>query len=102
MQPAKPARLVQGVDYYIDGGKFVFTSAYHLKRGYCCNSKCRHCPYGADGGLSARVTMGGPERSPQPPPIDSGERANPNRWGVSGGDPPTVIELVGLPLKQPR
>jgi hypothetical protein len=23
----------------------VFTAAYHLKRGYCCNSDCRHCPY---------------------------------------------------------
>ena len=59
MQPAKPARLVQGVDYYIDGGKFVFTSTYHLKRGHCCNSKCRHCPYGADGGLAARIEFVG-------------------------------------------
>jgi hypothetical protein len=59
MQPAKPARLVQGVDYYIDGGKFVFTSTYHLKRGHCCNSKCRHCPYGADGGLGARIELVG-------------------------------------------
>ena len=24
----------------------VFTAAYHLKRGYCCGSGCRHCPYG--------------------------------------------------------
>jgi hypothetical protein len=23
----------------------VFTAAYHLKRGYCCGSGCRHCPY---------------------------------------------------------
>jgi hypothetical protein len=23
----------------------VFTATYHLKRGYCCNSDCRHCPY---------------------------------------------------------
>ena len=40
------SKLVQGVDYYMDGGKFVFTTAYHLKRGHCCNSRCRHCPYG--------------------------------------------------------
>ncbi|MGD1961059.1 MAG: DUF5522 domain-containing protein [Fulvivirga sp.] len=20
--------------------------AYHLQRGYCCKSGCRHCPYG--------------------------------------------------------
>ena len=43
-----PAPLVEGVDYYMEGGKLVFTSAYHEKRGYCCNSRCRHCPYGAD------------------------------------------------------
>ncbi|MGD0730936.1 MAG: DUF5522 domain-containing protein [Terracidiphilus sp.] len=24
----------------------VFTAAYHLKRGSCCGSGCRHCPYG--------------------------------------------------------
>jgi hypothetical protein len=23
----------------------VFTEAYHLRRGYCCHSDCRHCPY---------------------------------------------------------
>ena len=40
------AKLIQGVDYYLEAGKFVFTATYHLKRGYCCNSKCRHCPYG--------------------------------------------------------
>jgi hypothetical protein len=27
-------------------GNWVFTSEYHLKRGYCCNSGCKHCPYG--------------------------------------------------------
>ena len=37
-------------DFYFEGPYVVFTSAYHLKRGYCCNSDCRHCPYkGADG-----------------------------------------------------
>jgi hypothetical protein len=38
-------RLVEGEDYYMEKGLMVFTSAYHLKRGYCCNSGCRHCPY---------------------------------------------------------
>jgi uncharacterized protein DUF5522 len=33
-------------DCYIEGGMMVFTAAYHLKRGYCCESGCRHCPYG--------------------------------------------------------
>ena len=32
-------------DFYYDGPYMVFTAAYHLKRGYCCNSDCRHCPY---------------------------------------------------------
>lgn len=26
-------------------GRMVFTATYHLKRGYCCQSGCRHCPY---------------------------------------------------------
>jgi hypothetical protein len=41
----KPARLVEGEDYYREGGLIVFTALYHLKRGYCCDSGCRHCPY---------------------------------------------------------
>lgn len=34
--------------YYTEEGYIVFTEAYHLKRGYCCQSGCRHCPYGFD------------------------------------------------------
>jgi hypothetical protein len=33
-------------DYYIENGLLVFTEAYHLRRGHCCKSGCRHCPYG--------------------------------------------------------
>lgn len=32
-------------DYYIENGLLVYTAAYHLKRGSCCGSGCRHCPY---------------------------------------------------------
>ncbi|MHA7131039.1 DUF5522 domain-containing protein [Algoriphagus namhaensis] len=33
-------------DYYINAqGLMVFTEVYHLKRGYCCGSGCKHCPY---------------------------------------------------------
>jgi hypothetical protein len=32
-------------DFYYEGPFLVFTATYHLKRGYCCNSGCRHCPY---------------------------------------------------------
>ena len=29
-----------------DTGYQVFTEWYHRRRGYCCKSGCRHCPYG--------------------------------------------------------
>lgn len=32
-------------DFYYEGTFIVFTEQYHLKRGYCCKNKCRHCPY---------------------------------------------------------
>lgn len=32
-------------DYYYEGPYLVFTEAYLRRRGYCCNSGCRHCPY---------------------------------------------------------
>jgi hypothetical protein len=40
-------KLLEGIDYEIDPktGYLVFTRSYHLKRGFCCNSGCRHCPY---------------------------------------------------------
>lgn len=34
-------------DTYLEGPYLVFTEQYHLRRGYCCNSDCRHCPYRA-------------------------------------------------------
>ncbi|MBV6405962.1 MAG: hypothetical protein GFGODING_02747 [Flavobacteriales bacterium] len=27
-------------------GYLVYSARYHLKRGYCCGNRCRHCPYG--------------------------------------------------------
>ncbi len=39
------ARPLAPEDFYYEGPYLVFTAAYHLKRGYCCNSGCRHCPY---------------------------------------------------------
>jgi hypothetical protein len=38
--------LLEGIDYYIENDLFVFTAAYLQRRGYCCESGCRHCPYG--------------------------------------------------------
>jgi hypothetical protein len=42
-------KIVELEDYYLSAeGYRVFTEKYHLKRGYCCRSGCRHCPYGFD------------------------------------------------------
>lgn len=50
-------KLVEGRDYTIENGKFIFTAYYLSKRGYCCFSerqtnssnqnvkKCKNCPY---------------------------------------------------------
>jgi hypothetical protein len=38
----------EGDYYYTEEGYIVFTEQYHLKRGHCCQSGCKHCPYGFD------------------------------------------------------
>ena len=38
-------QLTEGRDYYIENGAMVFTASYLERRGYCCGSGCRHCPY---------------------------------------------------------
>jgi hypothetical protein len=44
-----PNNLKEGEDfYYTPEGYKCFTEKHHLKRGYCCKSGCRHCPYGFD------------------------------------------------------
>jgi len=40
-----PLPLVEGRDYYLEGAAMVFTARFLLRRGYCCESGCRHCPY---------------------------------------------------------
>ena len=32
-------------DFYMEGNSVVFTAQYHLRRGWCCGSGCRHCPF---------------------------------------------------------
>ena len=32
--------------YYSKDGLIIFTEKYHENRGYCCESNCKHCPYG--------------------------------------------------------
>ncbi|HEY3625963.1 MAG TPA: DUF5522 domain-containing protein [Terracidiphilus sp.] len=62
-----PPRL-EPEDYYMEGQYMVFTAAYHLKRGYCCGSGCRHCPYGN----SAAETAQRPEPEDDASPVGEG------------------------------
>ncbi|MGZ5244484.1 MAG: DUF5522 domain-containing protein [Bacteroidia bacterium] len=41
----KPLPLEPGDYYFNENGFMVFTEKYHLKRGFCCGSKCKHCPF---------------------------------------------------------
>lgn len=37
--------LEEGVDFYREGPYTVFTETFLRRRGYCCESGCRHCPW---------------------------------------------------------
>ncbi|MGB0524725.1 MAG: DUF5522 domain-containing protein [Flammeovirgaceae bacterium] len=39
-------KLQEGDYYFNEDGWMVFTQQYHLRRGYCCENGCLHCPYG--------------------------------------------------------
>ena len=41
----EPRPLIEGEDFYREGAYLVFTEAYHRRRGTCCGSGCRHCPW---------------------------------------------------------
>lgn len=41
----RPLPKPQPGDFYIEKENIVFTEAYHRRRGYCCGSGCRHCPF---------------------------------------------------------
>lgn len=45
-------KLINGIDFYREGGYMVLTEWFHLKRGFCCGNKCRHCPYGHENVLT--------------------------------------------------
>ena len=38
--------FVEGLDFYFEDGLMVLTRRYLLNRAFCCDSGCRHCPYG--------------------------------------------------------
>ncbi|HKB03255.1 MAG TPA: DUF5522 domain-containing protein [Gemmataceae bacterium] len=44
-EPSPPDPLIEGRDYYVVDGLWVFTADYLRRRGFCCGSGCRHCPY---------------------------------------------------------
>jgi len=37
--------LTEGRDYVLEGGRVVFTTDYLRRRGSCCGSGCRNCPW---------------------------------------------------------
>jgi hypothetical protein len=39
------SELIEGEDFYWEGARMIFTRRFLLRRGYCCGSGCRHCPY---------------------------------------------------------
>jgi len=70
------APLQEGVDFYWEGAAMVLTRVFHLRRGECCGSCCRHCPF------APRWTRGAQVVAPAPPPTEGmtvppspGERA---------------------------
>lgn len=38
-------KFEEGKDYYIEGGRLIMTENYLKKRGICCGSGCKNCPY---------------------------------------------------------
>ena len=50
--------LKEGIDFYWDDkGLMVLTREYLLKKGHCCQSGCRHCPYGHTQKVDPSVPM---------------------------------------------
>jgi hypothetical protein len=41
----KSNKLLPSDFYYDKFGNMVFTEEYHIRRGVCCGSGCRHCPF---------------------------------------------------------
>lgn len=46
-EPMDPdGAFAESRDFYFENGLMVLTRHFLLARGYCCESGCRHCPYG--------------------------------------------------------
>lgn len=37
--------FIEDVDFYYEGGLMILTGDFLLRRGFCCENGCRHCPY---------------------------------------------------------
>ncbi|HKO60485.1 MAG TPA: DUF5522 domain-containing protein [Pyrinomonadaceae bacterium] len=44
-EQSDPQPLIPDEDYYLENGLMVMTSSYHIKRGICCGTGCRWCPF---------------------------------------------------------
>lgn len=38
--------FIEGLDYTLEAGSYVFSRWFLLKQGTCCGNGCRNCPYG--------------------------------------------------------
>ncbi|UOR05017.1 DUF5522 domain-containing protein [Hymenobacter aerilatus] len=54
--PTTPLPLQPGDYYFTPEGLMVFTEQYHRRRGTCCKSCCRHCPWGYGRGKTLPAT----------------------------------------------
>lgn len=52
-----PTKLIEGVDFYMEGGLMVLSQGFLLRRGYCCNKGCRHCPYGESASIEVKPNV---------------------------------------------
>ncbi|NUP06254.1 MAG: hypothetical protein HOW73_09365 [Polyangiaceae bacterium] len=94
------APLIEGHDYYLEDGKMVLTEGYHYRRGHCCNSRCRHCPYGnAPGASDASAPSGGRTSS-----VKLRMENAPAEQGASPDERDAPIVIIGFdgPIKLPR
>jgi hypothetical protein len=40
-----PSKYKEGIHYHMEGERIIFTALFHIQRGQCCGTGCRHCPY---------------------------------------------------------
>jgi hypothetical protein len=65
MASSEKVSLIEGEDYYWEEALMVFTARYHLRRGYCCKSNCRHCPYRKESALQTDSEVDARAHQPQ-------------------------------------